>query len=164
MLDRLRKFIVDLGGRDARDTAFDEQDVRLAAAALLVHAISVDGVVSGSERKALEAALQREYNLQPAEAARLFALAKVRDDEAVDLYAFTSLLKRRLDETARQRLILVMWELILVDGEIHEFEDNVVWRVAELLGVSTRDRVRLRREAGGRDAQSSDGEGLQGTA
>jgi hypothetical protein len=29
---------------------------------------------------------------------------------------------------------------------VHEFEENVVWRVAELLGVSTRDRVLLRRE------------------
>jgi uncharacterized tellurite resistance protein B-like protein len=33
----------------------------------------------------------------------------------------------------------------MADGVLHEFESNLVWRAAELLGVSTRDRVRLRK-------------------
>ena len=33
------------------------------------------------------------------------------------------------------------------DGILNEFEENVVWRVAELLGVSSRARVSLRQEA-----------------
>ncbi len=44
----------------------------------------------------------------------------------------------------------MMWEIVFADGEVHEFEDNVVWRVAELLGVSSRDRIRLRKRIEGR--------------
>ena len=33
----------------------------------------------------------------------------------------------------------------VADGIVHEFESNLVWRASELLGVSTRDRVRLRK-------------------
>jgi uncharacterized tellurite resistance protein B-like protein len=145
MLDRLRRFIADFGSEEPSGDS-DGRDTRLAAAALLVHAISADGAVSDTERKALLAALQRDYGLDAGQAAKLFEEAKLRDDEAVDLYGFTSVLKRQLDEDERQRLIGVMWELILADGTVHEFEDNIVWRVAELLGVSTRDRVRLRKE------------------
>ncbi|WP_346433049.1 TerB family tellurite resistance protein [Breoghania sp.] len=35
--------------------------------------------------------------------------------------------------------------MVFADGEIHEFEDNIVWRVSELLGISTSDRLALRR-------------------
>ncbi len=31
------------------------------------------------------------------------------------------------------------------DGKAHEFEENLVWRVAELLGVSSADRLALKR-------------------
>jgi uncharacterized tellurite resistance protein B-like protein len=157
MLDRLRQFIAELGPRDVpRDEATDAQDVRVAAAALLVHAASADGTVSAAERQTLEAGLRREFGLAPAEASRLFQTAKARDEEAVDLYAFTSVLKRRLDEPARQRLIRMMWELVLVDGAVHEFEDNTIWRVAELLGVASRERMLAKRRAARRAGRPDD--------
>jgi uncharacterized tellurite resistance protein B-like protein len=37
-----------------------------------------------------------------------------------------------------------MWELVYADGEVSEFEDNVVWRAADLLGVSSRDWIDLK--------------------
>jgi uncharacterized tellurite resistance protein B-like protein len=37
---------------------------------------------------------------------------------------------------------------------VHEFEGNLVWRAAELLGVSTRDRVTLRKAVESRNARS----------
>ncbi|MBN9008986.1 MAG: TerB family tellurite resistance protein, partial [Rhizobiales bacterium] len=33
------------------------------------------------------------------------------------------------------------------DGEVHEFEENVLWRVAELMGVSSQVRIRLKQSA-----------------
>ena len=38
----------------------------------------------------------------------------------------------------------MMWELVFADGTVHEFEDNLIWRVAELLGVSSQTRIRLK--------------------
>ena len=43
-------------------------------------------------------------------------------------------------------IIEMMWDVVFADGEVTEFEENVVWRIAELLGVSTRDRVMLRQQ------------------
>jgi uncharacterized tellurite resistance protein B-like protein len=39
-----------------------------------------------------------------------------------------------------------MWELVYADGQVSEFEDNVVWRAADLLGVSSRDRIDLKHQ------------------
>jgi uncharacterized tellurite resistance protein B-like protein len=40
----------------------------------------------------------------------------------------------------------MMWELVYADGHVSEFEENVIWRAADLLGVSTRERVNLRQQ------------------
>jgi uncharacterized tellurite resistance protein B-like protein len=44
----------------------------------------------------------------------------------------------------------MMWELAYADGQASEFEDNVVWRAADLLGVSSRDRIDLKHRVAGR--------------
>jgi uncharacterized tellurite resistance protein B-like protein len=38
----------------------------------------------------------------------------------------------------------MMWELVYADGSVTEFEDNVVWRASDLLGISSRDRIELK--------------------
>jgi len=37
-----------------------------------------------------------------------------------------------------------MWEIVYADGKPDEFEANIIWRAADLLGVSSRQRVALR--------------------
>lgn len=75
---------------------------------------------------------------------RVGASATLVEGEAVDLYHFTSVIMREVDEAGRLRIVEMMWELAYVDGQISEFEDNVVWRAADLLGVSSRDRIDLK--------------------
>ncbi len=42
-----------------------------------------------------------------------------------------------------------LWQMVYADGEVHEFEDNIVWRVAELLDVEARDRLALKQSVRG---------------
>jgi uncharacterized tellurite resistance protein B-like protein len=51
---------------------------------------------------------------------------------------------RSVNEEGRLRIVEMMWELVYADGQVNEFEDNVVWRAADLLGVSSRDRIDLK--------------------
>ena len=52
----------------------------------------------------------------------------------------------RLDESQRIAIIKMMWEVVFADEENHELEDNMVWRIAELIGVSARQRTILRNQ------------------
>jgi uncharacterized tellurite resistance protein B-like protein len=74
----------------------------------------------------------------------LIASATRVEGEAVDLYHFTSVIMRQVDAEGRLRIVEMMWELVYADGQVNEFEDNVVWRAADLLGVSSRDRIDLK--------------------
>lgn len=146
MLRAIRDLIAELSGETAHKT-FAEDDQRLAVAALLCHLVMIDGVATDAEKTTLRSVLAERYGLSDEDTDALVEEAKQRDDEAVDLYGFTSVLKRALDEEGRRKVIAMMWETVYADGAVSEFEDNTVWRVAELLGVSSRERIDLKHDA-----------------
>jgi uncharacterized tellurite resistance protein B-like protein len=146
MVPAIRRFLAEIMGAP-EPRPFTEDDLRLSAAALLFHVIAVDDNVTPDERARLHDLLKERFALGDRDTDALIAAAKTADDEAVDLYGFTSVLKRHLDERERERIIEMMWQLVFADGEVHEFEENVLWRVAELMGVSSQVRIRLKQSA-----------------
>src|SRR6266851_1309099 len=145
MLDGLRQFIADIVAPDANsDRAFDDTAYRLAATALLVHVVSLDGEPTEVEKRKLHSLIESRFKLDPGTADQLIASATVVEGESVDLYHFTSVIMRSVNEEGRLRIVEMMWELVYADGQVSEFEDNVVWRAADLLGVSSRDRIDLK--------------------
>lgn len=146
MFDRVLSFLKELPTSSARGHARAD-DPRVAAAALLYHVMSADGVRQDVEWERFKAILSESYSVQGQELEALADAGEKADGEAIDLYAFTSVLKRHLDSDARKAFIGLMWEIVYADGELHELEDNTVWRVAELLDVERIDRVAARRRA-----------------
>jgi len=144
MLDGLRQFIADIVAPHAQDHAFGDNDYRLAATALLVHVVSLDGQPTRAEQSKLHNLIESHFKLDRGTADRLIADATQVEGEAVDLYHFTSVIMRSLDEDGRKRIVQMMWELVYADGQVTEFEDNVVWRASDLLGISQRDRIDLK--------------------
>jgi len=154
MLDAFRNFVAELTGGDKSPEEFGEGDYRLAAAALLLHAASIDGEPGAAERDMLHSLLIRRFELDDAATGRLIDAATVAEQEAIDLYHFTSLLNRTLDEEGRLRLIEMMWQIAYADGRVTEFEDNLIWRAADLLGISSQDRIALRQRVAGAASSS----------
>ena len=146
MLEALRSFLDDLTAGNRAETAAPDE-AQVAAVALLVHIAGVDGTVDAAEATRLERLVQQRYALDASAARALIAQATANEREAVDLFGFTHILKRQLDEAGRQAIVEALWEMAYADGSVHEFEENIIWRVAELLGVSARERVELRQRA-----------------
>ena len=157
MLDGLRQFIADIVAPSAEaDLSFDDTGYLLAATALLVHVVSLDGEPSVAEKRKLHSLIESRFKLDPGKADVLIAQATRAEGEAVDLYHFTSVIMRSVNEEGRLRIIEMMWELVYADGQVSEFEDNVLWRAADLLAVSSRDRLELKHKvAGQRQADAS---------
>jgi len=155
MFQAFKDFVSELTGGQKDPSRFEEGDYRLAAAALLVHVGMIDGGMSAAERAKLHTVIKRCFNLDDAAAEELIVQATAAEQEAIDLYRFTSLLNRSLDEEGRRRMVEMMWQVVYADRQVTEFEDNLIWRAADLLGVSSRERIALReRVAGGRAGES----------
>ena len=158
MLDGLRQFIADVVSPTAlADRAFDDTGYRLAATALLIHVISIDGEPTETEKRKLHSLIESRFGLDRGTADHLIASATLVEGEAVDLYHFTSVIMRSVDEEGRLRIVEMMWELVYADGQVSEFEDNVVWRAADLLGVASRDRIDLKQQVAARRPAAASG-------
>ena len=144
MLEAFRNFVAEFVDGGKHPSQFAENDYRLAAVALLVHAATIDGDMSSSERDTLHAVVKQRFGLEDAVADELIDKATEAEHKSVDLYHFTSLLNRVLDEEGRARIIEMMWQIVYADGRRDELEDNLLWRAADLLGVSQRQRIELR--------------------
>ena len=156
MFESFKGFIADFVDGEKHPSQFADNDYRLAAAALLVHAAAIDGDMTESERDKLHAIVKRRFALDDAATDELIDKATAAEHEAVDLYHFTSLLNRTLDEDGRAKIIEMMWEIVYADGERDELEDNLLWRAADLLGVSQRERIDLRRRIAGETAEAGE--------
>jgi uncharacterized tellurite resistance protein B-like protein len=144
MFESFRNFVAEIVEGDKHPSQFADNDYRLAAVAMLVHAAAVDGEMSQEERATLHSVVKRGFSLDDPLTDELIEKATLAENEAVDLYHFTSLLNRSLDEPGRARVIEMMWEIVFADGQRDELEDNLLWRAADLLGVSPRERIELR--------------------
>ena len=145
MLAAIKDFFSDLAAGEKDQKRFEPDDYRLAAAALLIHAAMIDGSMSDVERDNLVGVVKARFGLDDAAAQDLVTAATEAEQQAVDLYRFTSLINRSLDESGRQQIVAMMWQVAHADGRVTEFEDNLIWRAADLLHVSSQARIALRR-------------------
>lgn len=146
MLERLKSFLGSLQDASGKKSP-GADDPLVAAAALMIYVADADGARDAAERQQLRAALTEAYNLSDQRLDAVLSAGEAASREAIDFYAFTSVLNRELDEGARLELVGLLWDVVYADGKLHELEDNVVWRIAELIGVSQRERVLLRKQA-----------------
>ncbi len=163
MLDRIQAFLHTLT-TPHQPQDFAPDDPRVAFVALCFQVMEADGNVSDREREKFRALLRDRYDLSDDRLKRLIEAGHEAGSEAVDYYRFTSDLRRHLvNEDDRIELLGILWDIVYADGERNEIEDHVIWRIADLLGVSARDRVLQRQraaaEAGGDDNNGGDAGG-----
>jgi uncharacterized tellurite resistance protein B-like protein len=144
MFEGVRSFVAELLGSEG-ERPFDENDYRMAAAAVLVHVADADGAFDPLERERLRAMLMTEFGLESGDAGRLIAQARLSEAEAVDLDRFVAILRRKLDAEGRLKLVEMMWDLVYANGAPLEVEDSIVSRIGHMLGVPEADLDLLRR-------------------
>lgn len=124
----------------------DHNDHLIDITALLIRIATIDREISRARRMQLQSILKRSYDLDEITLSRIVAEAESTAQTAIDLYRFTQPLNQGLNNEDCCRIVRLMWELVYADRQVTELEQNIIWRAADLLSVSTRQRVELRRE------------------
>jgi len=156
MLKEIASFFSELAG-ETEPPHFQDNDYRLAAAALMVHVATLDGDLSDEDHAKLHELVKTRFELTDELTTELVDAAVAADRDAVDFYHFTHTLMRVLDEPGRQRIVEMLWEMAYTDHKVTEFEDNVMWRIADLLGISAQQRLELKRRVAGEGNESGNG-------
>lgn len=121
--------------------------LRLATAALLVEMSRQDDTVDEQEREVIATALRERFGLSSAEVDELYALAEQEVSEAIDYYQFTSLIKEHFDLEQKERVVELLWQVAIADGQIDRYEEHMVRRIAELLYLPHSAFIRAKHKA-----------------
>ena len=141
MINRIKALFADKGRSSGPEVDHHSHDeLQLAAAALLVEAATLDGHYGETEQSAIDQLLREKFALKDEEARSLHDLAVTEQSEANQLLGFTRTIKDRYSLEERIELIEMIWEVVYADGELHDYEANLLRRLGGLLYVSDRER------------------------
>jgi uncharacterized tellurite resistance protein B-like protein len=155
MFGSLTKLFTYLAGAARQVRKSDLENRWLVTAALLTRVATVNREISQARQKALYSVLQSCFGLDDHATARVIEESAAANRNAIDLYHFTRELNKMFDGEGRRQIVQMMWEIAYADGNVDEFDANIIWRAADLLGVSSRQRVELRQQVSAGRAASA---------
>lgn len=130
-----------LNGADTPSKSTDDGTEAMAAAAVavLVEAALLDGDFDQRERDTIHSILVDRFGLSSDDAAHLIDDAVNAHTDANRVYAATRLIREEFSDSERIDVMEMLWEVAYADGTLHDYEANLVRRVAGLLYVRDRD-------------------------
>lgn len=111
------------------------EELRLAAAALLVTAARMDGDFGAAERETVLGLLRSRLDLAESDAAELLDMAEAAAMRSTQLFAFTAAVNKGYAPEERIAMIEMLWEVAYADGKLHDYEANLLRRIAGLIHV-----------------------------
>ncbi len=119
--------------------AVSHDDLRMAAAALLVEMARADFNEDEVELDRARELLAERYDLTPAGAEELLAAARHESDHTVSLFRFTHLINQHLEMPEKLALMGMLWDVAYADGRLDKHEDALMHKLADLLYVPLKD-------------------------
>ncbi len=140
MLSKVREFLFERGGRAvSEDGGHSDDELHLAAAALMVEAARLDGTFDDSERTQISQILRRRFDLDAESVDRLIEAAVATVDTVPEIYGFTRTIRQNFSHDERISMLEMLWEVAYADGELHEYEASLLRQVTGLLYVTDRE-------------------------
>ena len=103
---------------------------------LMIEAANTDGKITQEELNQISHSLVNVFKEDPKIVEESLDKAFENKDNSRSLYFYTSKLNKSYTDEQKIQLIEVLWEIILADNEVHDFETNLIRRLAGLLYIS----------------------------
>ena len=114
---------------------------------LMIEAANTDGNVSQDEVNKISFVLTEIFKEDPLEVKKVLTKTLKYKDEPTSLQFYTYKINKSFDIEKKLLLIETLWEIILADGEIHDFESNLIRRLAGLFYISDVSCANAKRKA-----------------
>ncbi|HEC20594.1 MAG TPA: TerB family tellurite resistance protein [Gammaproteobacteria bacterium] len=144
MIERFKQFFEKHLSPAADGGAMDEDQLHLAAAALLVEMTRADGEVKAEEKEAVARALGKAFTLDRQRSAELITLAESELADATCYFEFTSLINKHFSQTQKAQVVEMLWEVAYADAEMEMYEEHLLRRLSDLLHVPHAEFIRAK--------------------
>ena len=103
---------------------------------MLVEAASIDGTIHNEEIDKIKTSLVEIFEENEENIEKTLEECLKKANQPNSIYFYTSKINKSFDEAKKINLLEVLWQIVLADGKIHDFESNLIRRLAGLLYIS----------------------------
>ena len=119
----------------------NEENLQIACAALLIEMMHMDDRLQTEEQESIVGRLEALFSLTPEQTSALIELADEQRRAATDYFQFTHLINREFSTEQKIKLIESLWRVAYADGELSMYEEYLVRKISDLVGVSHTDFI-----------------------
>ena len=124
-----------LNNQNSNEDNNDNKNLELLCG-LMIEAAYTDGQIDESELNKIKLSLINIFGEEPKDVELVLEEALKNKNNSISLHHYTSYINKNFDENKKLLLIEALWEIVLTDGELHDFESNLIRRLAGLLYIS----------------------------
>ncbi len=135
-LDSIRKLLGNaFGGIHQESDTDPARRVHLATAAILLEIAYADESFSNEEQKGLLTFLEQRFGISGTDARELIESAGEMRSNTIDHWNLTNLIRGNTTLDERIEIVKTMWRMVYSDGQLHQYENYLVRKLADLLGL-----------------------------
>jgi len=152
MLVRLGNWIREFSEDEAAAPASDTEWAQTLAG-LLLEAAMADGTLDDGERQQIARVLHGQLELDEVDVGAMIDKAFADQQARVEIHGLTRAIRAETEPEDRVAIMEMVWMVVLADGELHEYESQLMRRLAGLLYVDDIDSGRAAKRARARLSQ-----------
>ena len=114
---------------------------------LMIEAANSDGVIDKEETEKIYLLLVEIFEEEPTEVTQILNKALKDKNNSKSLFFYTSKINKSYSDQKKILLLETLWEIVLSDGNVHEYESSLIRRLSGLLYISDVNSGNARKRA-----------------
>ena len=114
---------------------------------LMIEAANSDGTIDQMEIDKIRLSLINTFKEKEDDVEKILKKTYENKNNAKSLYYYTSKINKEFSEDKKLLLIESLWEIILSDGDLHDYETSLIRRLSGLLYISDVNAGNARKRA-----------------
>ena len=114
---------------------------------LMIEAANSDGKIDNIEIEKINNSLIKTFKEDKKQVQSVLEMAVKNKNNSKSLFFYTSKINKNYSYEKKLLLIEILWEIVLSDGQIHDYETSIIRRLAGFLYISDVDSGNARKRA-----------------
>ena len=146
MFQNLKNIFEKVKQENNSEVEIIEEEIH-AVLSLLIEACKVDGIVSDNEIEKITSLLINKFHLEPIKAKNAVNFVLVKANEKVEIFSDIKVILDTMDHEERIKVVEMLWRVVLADGNIDDYESNLMRKISSLLHVSSFETAEAKKRA-----------------
>ena len=146
MFQNLKNIFEKVKQENNSEVEIIEEEIH-AVLSLLIEACKVDGIVSDNEIEKITSLLINKFHLEPSKAKKAVNIVLEKASEKVEIFSDIKVILDTMDHEERIKVVEMLWRVVLADGNIDDYESNLMRKISSLLHVSSFETAEAKKRA-----------------